>query len=320
MTQATDSNAISSRISLSQWQCLVAVVDRGGYAQAAEALHLSQSSVTYAVQKIQSLLGVRAFEIRGRKAVLTPTGELLYRRARGLLEDANSLERAARKASAGWESELSLAAEILFPTWMMFEALDQFGREAPQTQIEWYETVIGGTHEALERGQADLAISPQIPAGYTGEPLLPIRFIPVAHRDHPLFALGREVTLRDLRKHRHLVVRDSSSTRDKRPTSLDAPQRWTMSNMATSIGAACRGHGFAWFPTDKIRGELQSGLLKPLPLRGGRERTAQLYLVFADLDAAGPATRRLAQVLREVVARTCAFAAGADMMAPSNGA
>lgn len=297
----------------------MAVVEHGGYAQAAEALHLSQSSVTYAVQKIQSLLGVRAFEIRGRKAVLTPTGELLHRRARALLDDASSLERAARKASAGWEAELSLAVEVLFPTWLMFAALDRFGVEAPQTRVEWYETVIGGTHEALERG-VDLAISPQIPPGYTGEPLTLIRFIPVAHRDHPLLALGRELTLRDLRKHRHLVVRDSASTRDKQPTSLDAPQRWTVSNMATSIGAACRGHGFAWFPADKIRGELESGLLQPLPLRGGRERTAQLYLIFADLDAAGPATHRLAQILREVVARSCGPAAQADMMAAPSGA
>ena len=39
-------------IALDQWRALIAVVDSGGYAQAAEALHKSQSSVTYAVQKI----------------------------------------------------------------------------------------------------------------------------------------------------------------------------------------------------------------------------------------------------------------------------
>ena len=45
------------RISLEQWRALQAVVERGGYAQAAEALHKSQSTLTYAVQKIESLLG-----------------------------------------------------------------------------------------------------------------------------------------------------------------------------------------------------------------------------------------------------------------------
>ncbi|MEO7760886.1 MAG: LysR family transcriptional regulator, partial [Casimicrobiaceae bacterium] len=46
------------RISLEQWRALVAVVEQGSYARAAEALHKTQSSVTYAVQKLQSSLGV----------------------------------------------------------------------------------------------------------------------------------------------------------------------------------------------------------------------------------------------------------------------
>ena len=52
------------RVTLEQWQALQAVVDHGSYARAAEALHKSQSAVTYAVQKVESLLGVQAFEIR----------------------------------------------------------------------------------------------------------------------------------------------------------------------------------------------------------------------------------------------------------------
>ena len=67
-------------ISLDQWRALIAVVDAGGYAQAAEVLHKSQSAVTYAVQKIESQLELKAFEIQGRKAILTPTGQMLYRR------------------------------------------------------------------------------------------------------------------------------------------------------------------------------------------------------------------------------------------------
>ena len=35
--------------------------------------------------------------------------------------------------------------------------------------------------------------------------------VAVAHPDHPLHHLGRPVTARDLRHHRHLVVRDSGS-------------------------------------------------------------------------------------------------------------
>src|ERR1043166_4723947 len=94
------------RITLEQWRTLLAVVDMGGYAQAAERLHKSQSAVTYAIQKLESLLDVRVFALEGRRARLTPTGQLLYRRAAQLLDEAGALERTAGTLSAGWEAEI----------------------------------------------------------------------------------------------------------------------------------------------------------------------------------------------------------------------
>ncbi|MCX2779712.1 LysR family transcriptional regulator [Microbulbifer thermotolerans] len=290
---------LTPRISLEQWRCLVAVVEEGGYAQAAARLHKSQSSVSYSVQKLESVLDIKAFVIEGRRAVLTRAGEMLYRRARQLLEDAAGLEVAARKASAGWEAEIAIAVEVLFPTWLLLGCLDDFGRESPQTRVELYETVIGGAPEALEQGRVDLAITPHVPRGFVGEMLpRPAQVIPVAHPDHPLHQLGREVTLRDLRQHRHLVVRDTGSQRTSKTTTVEVTRRWTLTNMATSIGAACRGYGFAWLPKEKILAELESGLLKPLPIRGGSARSIPLYLIFADRDAPGPGALRLAEIIR----------------------
>ena len=288
-------------VTLEQWRCLVSVVESGGYAQAAAALHKTQSSVTYAVQKLEQLLGVRAFEIQGRKAVLTPVGRMLYQRARLLLEDAGGIERAARKVSAGWETQITLAVEAVFPIWLMLDCLDRFGTESPQTRIELLETVIGGTDEAILTGAADLAISPRVPPGFNGEPLFPARFIRVAHPDHPLHQLGREVTLRDLRKHRQLVVRDSGTQRDRSQASVEVARRWTVTNVSTAIGAVCRGYGFGLFPKDKIRDELAQGILKPLPMRGGGEFELQLYLLFVGPEATGPGTQRLAEIIREHV-------------------
>lgn len=292
-------------ITLEQWRCLIAVVEAGGYAQAAEALHKSQSSVTYAVQKLESTLQVRAFEIEGRKARLTSMGEMLYRRARLLLEDADAIERAASRASAGWEAEISIAVEILFPNWLMFQCLDRFGKESPQTRVEWFETVLDGTAEALTTGRADLAILGKLPQGVPGELLLTVRAIPVAHPDHELHQLGRPLEYRDLRKHRHIVVRDTSVKRDKKALTLDVARRWTVSNMSTSIGAVSRGYGFAWLPEDKIRSELQSGELEPLVFKDEQRRMQSLYLAFADRGCAGPGTVRLAEIIREEVKNAC---------------
>lgn len=301
-------------ISMEQWRCLIAVVEAGGYARAAEALHKSQSSVTYAVQKLESTLQVKAFEIQGRKAKLTPTGEMLYRRGRLLLEEADAIERAASKASAGWEAEISMAVEILFPNWLMFQCLDRFGAESPQTRIEWFETVLDGTPEALRTGKADLAITGILPQGLPAEFLVSVPISAVAHPEHELHKLGRPLEYRDLRKHRHIVVRDTSSKRDKSARTLDASRRWTVGNMSTSIGAVSRGYGFAWLPEDKIRSELQNGELKVLPLRDMSQVTQSLYLVFADREGAGPGTLRLAEIIKEQVKNAC-LAAGHEQRA-----
>ena len=292
------------RISLDQWRALVAVVEAGGYAKAAEALHKSQSSVTYAVQQMESQLEVKAFEIHGRKAVLTPTGQLLYRRARYLIDEAAALEQSARRLSAGWEAEIRLAVEVIFPTWLLLACLDRFGAESPHTRIEVLESVIGHRTAALSEGRADLAIFAEVPAGFAGDPLMRVRFVLAAHPGHPLHHLGRKPTLRDLRAHRHLVVRESSAERATAP-STDTAQRWTVSQLTTSVEAARAGYGFAFLPEDMIRQELQAGTLKPLGLREGGERFAQLYLIFADREHAGPGTLRLAEMLREGVAQEC---------------
>src|SRR6202789_3555812 len=123
------------RISLEQWRSLLAVVDSGGYAQAATVLHKTQSAVTYAVQKMESLLGVKIFEVIGRKAHLAATGQVLYRRAKALLEEAGALETAAGSLAAGWEPELRLAVEIIFPTWLLLQCFAPFAAAQPRVRI-----------------------------------------------------------------------------------------------------------------------------------------------------------------------------------------
>jgi DNA-binding transcriptional LysR family regulator len=295
----------SPRITLEQWATLVAVVEAGSYARAAERLHKTQSTVTYAVKKIESLLDVKAFDIVGRKAVLTSTGQTLYRRARVLIEEAMNAEASARSLSAGWEAQIRVVMEHVFPTRVMFEALDRFGRESPHTQIELIESILAGTAEALVQAQADIGITPLVPSGFFGEPLIDMRFVLVAHPDHPLHRLGRPVTQQDLRNARHLVVRESGSTRATRPA-LESTQRWTVSHMVTSIDAVRSGYGFAWLPEDMIRPELANGTLMPLPLREGHEPRAHLYLVYANRETAGPGTLRLGEIILATTREACA--------------
>jgi DNA-binding transcriptional LysR family regulator len=68
------------------------------------------------------------------------------------------------------------------------------------------------------------------------------------------------------------------------------------------------GLGYAWYPEESIREELESRRLVPLPLEEGRERYVTLYLVYADRDTAGPGVRQLAGIIQKRTAETCAAA------------
>jgi DNA-binding transcriptional LysR family regulator len=247
---------------------------------------------------------VKVFELRGRKAVLTPTGELLYRRGKAVVEDAARLEHVAGELAKGWEPEIRVAVDILFPTWLLLKCFAEFAAERPETHLELYETVLGGTEEALAARRVEFAIGTSVPQGFVGDVLMPVRAVCVAAPAHPLHQLGRELTLEDLRKHRHVVIRDSGEQRVRSAGWINE-LRWTVSNKATSIHAVGLGLGYAWYPEDSVRGELERGALKPLPLREGAEKSGTIYLIFADREAAGPGALRLVQILREGVAREC---------------
>lgn len=285
------------RITLEQWRAFQAVVDHGGYAQAAEALSKSQSTLSYAVRKLEDLLGVKVLEVEGRKARLTQAGEVLLRRSRQLLDSALQLERVASSLGQGVEPVIHVAVEVIFPYDELLCLLATFSERFPETRVELAEVVLSGGHDLMLEGKVDLLVSSLVPPGFVGEPLLQVPFTCVAHPDHPLHQLGRELTLEDLRQHRQIVTRDSGVQRRFSASWLEAEQRWTVSNLSTSIRALAQGLGFAWVPLRHIQAELAQGRLKPLPLREGAVRTAQLYLIYRDRDSAGPATRCMVDLL-----------------------
>ena len=294
--------ADAPRITLEQWRALQAVVESGGYAQAAEALHKTQSTLTYAVQKIERLLDLKVFEIRGRKAVLTEAGQVLYRRARTLLEEATLLERGAAAMSKDWQPEIGIAVEILFPTWLLIDCLGEFAKERPETRIEVYETVMSDTVTMLKDGVVDIGIGSE-EVGMTGEPLMRVEFMAVAHPSHPLHKLGRKITARDLKRHRRILIRESGPQRSREVAGVEL--RWTFSNKASQIRALVSGQGYAWVPVDNVRSELDAGKLRVLPMQEG-PRIARLMMAFGDPDYPGRDASRLAQIIRERVAKECA--------------
>lgn len=286
------------RVTLEQWRTLQAVVDHGGFAQAAEALHRSQSSISYTVARMQEQLGVPLLRIDGRKAVLTEAGALLLRRSRQLVKQASQLEELAHHMEQGWEAEVRLVLDAAYPSDHVVSALSAFMPQSRGCRVLLREEVLSGVEEALVEGEADLAISGLILPGQLGTELANVEFIAVAHPEHPLHRLQRELTFQDLETQLQIVTRDSGRRQPRDVGWLGAEQRWTVGSLATAATFVSRGLGFAWLPEHLIRRELAEGRLMPLPLTNGARRETRFFLYPSKERQMGPATRILSDLLR----------------------
>jgi DNA-binding transcriptional LysR family regulator len=293
------------RTTLEQWAVLGSVVDEGGFAAAAEVLGRSQSSVSYTIRQLQAQVPVALLESKGRRSQLTEQGAVLLRRARAVLADVSSVEALAASLAGGWEPEVRLAVDTIFPPELLLRALDAFAPVSRATRVELIEAVLSGTQEGLLRREVDLAITGLPPPGFLGAPLMPVEFVAVSSPSHPLQRLGRAITAQDLRAQRQLVVRDSGSRRRLDAGWLGAEERWTVTNRTTQIELLKHGLGFAWVPREYVWAELERGELQALPLAEGGTRRQEIYLVHADQDSAGPATRELARILMETCRAEC---------------
>ena len=289
------------RVSLDQWRTLQAVVEQGGFAQAARHLHRSQSAVSYAVQRLQDNLGVPVLRLEGRRAVLTEAGEVVLRRARQLLRDADALETLARELKAGWEAEIRLVVDAAFPTEILMAALQAFAPHDRGTRVLMQEVVLSGAMDALREGTADLVISAGMPEHVLADELIEIEFIAVAHPNHPLHQLGRVLEFSDLRREMQIVIRDSGHYQVADHGWLESEHRWTVSSIDRAVATVMRCLGFAWLPRHCLASPLDAGQLKILPLAQGQSYRTHLYLSYAHPEHVGPATRLLTRHLQEAV-------------------
>jgi len=285
-----------AKVTLEQWSVLQAVVDHGGFAQAARALHRSQSSVSYTLARLQEQLGSPLLHIVGRKAVLTEIGAVMLRQSRQLVQNARELEQLAHSLQSGWEAEVHLVVDAAYPTSQLIDILRRFEPLSQGTRVQLKEVVLSGAEDAINTGSADLVITAFIPEGFLGEHLIEIEFIAVAHPDHPLHQLQSPISSRDLSQSLHVLVSDSGQVQTRDVGWQSSEHRWSVAKMETAIEIVSNGLGFAWLPAHLISQQLQHGVLKPLSLEAGQRYMAPLFFVKTRPEHIGPAALTLADL------------------------
>lgn len=261
------------KTTLEQWALLERVVELGSFARAAEETNRSQSSVSYNLGLLQERLGVALLMPEGRRAVLTPAGELLLSQVRPLLKAFTWVESRAATLRNGMRTRLDLVVDSIFPRARLFAILRQFQQHYPQTRVHLTEVLESAALDAAVSAGADvMVLTRRQDLTGRGEWLMNIDFVAVAHRDHPLFAAP---ALDDDTLAAWPLIRIA----DRDTASESASEAWTFSTIDAAVDAVMYQVGYGWLPEERIRPQLESGVLRPLPLEHGARRATPLHLI-----------------------------------------
>lgn len=282
---------------LDAWEILQTVVQLGGFAPAAAKLNRSQSTISYAIGRLQDQLGVRLFEIQGRKAHLTEVGRVLLADAEPHLAGFYLIEQRARLMASGGAAEVRLSVDSIFPDDRLFIALASFSRSFPHVKPKLRQGAFLSADSEFSLHNAQLCVTGLVSRELFVKPILTIGMIAVAPRDHPLLSLRRRLSHSDLAQHMLVSIESAASGSLKHQPRLPAQRVLPVSSIDSAIAAVRSGLCFGWLPKYRIQPELARGDFAPLPLPSGKTRDVRLNLVCRDLNASSTEANALAELL-----------------------
>jgi DNA-binding transcriptional LysR family regulator len=140
---------------LRAFEVFVTVVNKGGFARAAEALETSPANVTRYVNELEAHLGTRLINRTSRKLSLTEGGSTLFSRCKTILEDVAETEGLVSTTSVEPRGRLRINAPVSFGFLHLAPLWPQFLQRYPEVELDV--VLIDRVVDIVEEG-FDLAI------------------------------------------------------------------------------------------------------------------------------------------------------------------
>ena len=145
-------------MTLSELRYLVAVADLRHFGHAAERCHITQSTLSTQLRKLEDFLGVTLFERTSRPVTVTPIGESIVLRARRIIEEVDQICDLARQDEGLLSSTLKLGIIPTLSPYLLPLFLDPLHRAHPQLHILLREDLTANLVEALAAYEVDVLL------------------------------------------------------------------------------------------------------------------------------------------------------------------
>ncbi|MFE7421987.1 LysR substrate-binding domain-containing protein [Rhodococcus sp. NPDC057529] len=167
----------------------VTVAEELHFGRAAARLHMAAPPLSKQILQLEAELGLRLFARSTRSVALTPAGEVFFRGARKVLDDAEEARLAAARAARGELGQISVGFAGSAAYGVVPRLIRRFRAEYPEVAVHLRGELTSPRQvDALRVGDLDVGFVRPTPGltNFDGEVVLRERLTALVPQDHPL--------------------------------------------------------------------------------------------------------------------------------------
>lgn len=145
-------------ISLEQVQTFTHVYEQGSYSAAARVANKERSTVREHILALEDTLGVKLFDIQGRKAIPTVNADKLIVRSKNLSKHAEDFSHAAMTLYQQPLSKITLWHDELIPTQWLVDIIEEIQVALPDIEVECIASDRYSAYRAIEAQRCHVAL------------------------------------------------------------------------------------------------------------------------------------------------------------------
>jgi DNA-binding transcriptional LysR family regulator len=295
---------MSAPLDLAQLERFLAISEHGSFRAAADALRLTQPTLSWSIRQLETTVGASLFERGARGAKLTPAGEILLPRARLIVSEGERARHDLDVFKQRSEAFIAIGVAPLFINTIFPVAAAATLAQLPDLTLRVIEGYSGELVAGLQSGKVDIAFGGKPPnvgtEGVIFEPTYQGQYLVIARRGHPI--LKKKLTDELVLDHDFVMVDAVSAgfaTGDFPARNLKAPHVTVRTSSMQCVEAMVLNSDLlGYVARDYVRAALDAGTLREVPTKA-LNATARAGILSREGGAQTPAMRILKAELRK---------------------
>ncbi len=289
-----------------QMQYFIAIVNNHSFTQAAVDCHISQSAISQRMKELESQLGVKLLNRKGRSFEVTEAGQYFYIHSQDILADVDQLIKKTIKIEKNDEVELRVGYLRSFGTAEFLQTVSKFTQEFPKVKIK----ISSGTHEELyellQTGKIDLNFSDQRRAlsnEYQNEFLTASEFMVAVNNSLPVET--QKIDVADLVDIPCILIIDGNqqvSEEEYYRNVLGVKSEFVIAKSYDEAQMLIASNQGYLIINQRMRTQLDKDIVKMISLVKGNRKLVQNYYAYWQANNSGYYIETFAELLKQTFA------------------